>query len=521
MTGTKALYSVGIIEDLKNTLNNTAPPVTSVIPGYKRPAKNLPGLVVAHFTTLETNDGLMWGKALSEVIRRNLNYSPVTWIHMPSLRWNVVLHDVWQAGMPDEDRLQSLESLRLAYKRTGVKYALTGDFFKNSESFELKLRILNLPKGSLESEQIFRGVMKDLPGQVKAAIIWVATSLHSAPTPDIQTYINYNIPMRTESLEDYARLVTEWNTDNVDEARLLAFELSTKEPAFSSIGAALIELAEPTYDIFSANQYYLDLAEQYQHDIGIQVASAAAFKHGDRVDLGMQRATWLKNIIKHDPNHLMAFLLLADTLAETGQQLAATSVASEALKRWPDNYRTWWTFAYTMQRYAWYFRGNKRWINVSAKGKQMFPALNKIGLRALDHASELHSDMSQIWVLRMRLISKYTPEFLKAYREALRANPQNPWVYWYGLAFSAPKWAGSLDEQMQILDAAVTHNRGKTWPFRYYNQLVKPGLNIRVWMKYALLRVGCYGKCKNYFSIVLVLVVILGSIVFIQRNSFR
>jgi hypothetical protein len=203
--------------------------------------------------------------------------------------------------------------------------------------------------------------------------------------------------------------------------------------------------------------------EIFPGEPGIEFAVARYIGYRDRPMLFDKKVARLKKIVVERPQDPTPMLVLCDALGDTGYTLDALAVCRAALLRFPDSYRAWWSMGTALMHHAWMLRGTGYWNEVSAKGQRQFPVLKDFGGRAVSKALAINDYNSRLWSTRMWTIGDYSPEFLEAFENSTRLDPNNRNAYELAIIYTAPQWGGSFDAQDEVLDRAREHITDEGW----------------------------------------------------------
>ncbi|MBI5640074.1 MAG: hypothetical protein HZA17_06605 [Nitrospirae bacterium] len=448
------------IADIKKVLDDPLPPISDVLSGYSRPDRKVPSLVVADFTS-ENEAKRHWGQAVGRIVRRKIMCVPKILLRMPDL--HVLRDDAWRYGMPAEDVLKSRESIKLIGQRLGIENALTGNISVDDSRFSLELSLRKLPSGEIYKTFHYSGDLARMPETLSAVALQVYKALGVSLDHRSKEYLARRTPETFEDIRDFAYLLSELHK----KPAVAPFEAVKKyidRGVFLPAAAQLsLYYMAPGKDPRLYLRRLEEVAAAYPEDAGIEMTVATYMGYKNAKDLAGQKVQKFQKIIRENPNDPSAMIKFIDFLAGYGHTRAALVVSMEALERWPDHYRVWWSMAYALKEYAWQERGIKYWSDVSEKGKRLFPALKDLADKAADRALEFNQDASNLWVLKMATLSGYSPEVMECFFNAIRLNPYNREAYISGLNFSLPQWGGSYDAQEKVWELAVKNNPGADW----------------------------------------------------------
>jgi tetratricopeptide (TPR) repeat protein len=487
----------GLNSDIRSFLEDPLPSLSSVLPGYSRPLKQVPTLVVADLTS-EHEDTMPWGSALGRILRRKIMFAPTMLLRMPDL--DRLRDDAWKYGMPERDVLRSLESLNLISQRLGIRNALTGDIKIEEPRFTLELSLLKLPDGKVYKSLHYSGDVEHLPETLSIASIEIYKSLGLRIDQKTRDYLLNKNPITFNDIKDFANILLEIRNKPKGEAFAIVKKFMDKGFHLPAAASLYLYYMEPDKDLHTYLKRLDGVAASFPEDVGIELTVASYMGYKDAPDLVKEKIRRFQKIIRENPNDPSARIKFSTFLANCGYTLPALAVCMETLERWPDQYRAWWNISYVLLEYAWQLRGIKFWDDVPEKGKKMFYPLKDLSTKAVDKALTYNHDNADLWVLKMRTIAGYTPELLDCFRRAIKLDPHNSNAYAMALNFSLPQWGGSYEAQEEVWTLAKKNNPGQPWlqeirekymkepPFTYkMKKLLFPNTNATSILQYIFL----------------------------------
>lgn len=443
------------------------PDVRIVIPGY-RTARVEPGIVIGVFLTRPREPAEL-GLALSEIVVDLVTHMPDVALQKPFTHWEALLQDGFHPDHDPSTVLSNLDSLRTVGMRLGISSGVIGELDLRESDFQLTLTWYNLASGAIEATQQVSGPTEELPGLPSTVARMVLNQLGHQLTASQREYLEAAAELTAEQLAAYVQLLTVWRREGAASAAPLARKLVLSAPGFAGAARARLQLAGSDGEELAMNAFVSELAALFPDHSGVQLAAVGRWQsEGDERSI-RTRHQWLQAILADDPNSMQAMWLFVEALLESGRASEASSVALETLKRWPENYRSWWLLAEAMRHLAWQKRGSvEDYAEAVEFGTDAFLPLLSIADEAVDAALAKHPYSSQLWRLKIETKPGYSEAMLKAFRRSIGYDPHNYHAYQSAMTYSAPKWGGSVAAQDRIYRLAIENNPGEQWPHQLY-----------------------------------------------------
>jgi len=449
-----------LINEAIAVFEDPLPPLSEVLPGYVRPTQGTPSLVVADLDSTN-EDKEPWGNVIGRVLRRKIMFSPKVILRMPDIQ--TLREEAWSNGMPQGDVLRSLNSIKLVGRRLGIENALTGNVEIKETRFTLSLHLRKLPSGEIYKRLDYAGNVSELPEVLSVAAQDVYKSLGVKIDQKTKQYLSIRSPATFDDLKDFVHVMPKLKNIGKQEAFVEVTKLMDK-PIFAPAAASLLlYYMEPDKDLHVYMKRLDKVYSAYPDDAGIELVIASYMGYKDTPDLVKNKIIRFQKIIRENPQEISAMLKYSDFLTEYGYTLAAFTVCKEALQRWPEQYRVWWSLSYMLIEHAFRTRGTNFWKDVPDKGKRIFPPMRALAERAADRALQVNQDIANLWAIKTRTITGYSPEMLASFHKAIQIDPHNQYAYDTALCFSTPQWGGSYEAQQEIWELAAKNNPGQPW----------------------------------------------------------
>lgn len=255
------------IQEVKSRVEDPLPPLSEVLPGYSRPSAEVPSLIVADLTS-NKEDEMPWGEAIGRVIRRKIMFAPRILLRMPSVHTGRA--DGWQQGMPDKDVLRSLESIKLAGRRLGIKNALTGNVKIDGRTYEMDMELRNLPSGQSHKTFHYSGDVSRLSDTFAALTIDVYRALGVKLDEKSLTYVYKKTPESFEHLKILAQTLKDLKGKSAQEAREIVKTIARRQINTQAALALYAYYLEPDEDLNAYLRKLDDIAAKFPEDAGFE-----------------------------------------------------------------------------------------------------------------------------------------------------------------------------------------------------------------------------------------------------------
>ncbi len=500
--GTSVLADSGpaaeqVLQDFESVLrSNPLPALNTVLPRYEPAQIELPGLIVGYFET-DSDDGLHWGVAFGEVLRHMVARSPGFRANEPGFGWSSIWQDSQHPDIPLGEIFRSPRSLQVLGQRHGISQAVSGRVTRRGDEFWVDVVWLDL-ESLAEIRRTRHAVpsreLTALPAKVAGGIL---ADLGFAPERWDQRYLEAQAPASFEVFRAFANAMTGWESgDRAAAQRQFESMINAGHP-FQAAVIDFLQLLRADANQSAHNQLIRAIAARHTVDGGIQRAALNQLWVGDEAALIAERLDWAKRIVAEHPDDLGALIVLAFHLRDANRPADALRVSLEVVRRWPNNFHSWWLAGQMAERYAWVIRGEGWARETPEDDREFFSRLLGVADRCVDRALAMHPNNPEIWRLAMNTRVGDPQRVYAAFERASTMLPRDPNVYRTGLHFSGPKWGGPVELQMKVVERAVRNNPGQDWPYWYYWEMVEGDYTPRYWIPGLLHSIGCKQECRQ------------------------
>jgi tetratricopeptide (TPR) repeat protein len=289
-----------------------------------------------------------------------------------------------------------------------------------------------------------------------------------------RNYLSKLTPETSRELEQFVLLLSFLREATGNLRSDLAKQFLDGGAYFPAAAALYIHYLDSGKDLNAYLKRLDDVGKRFPSDAGIQLSVATAVGYKATGTLRRDMIKRLQSLVKENPNDPTSITSLAELLNEDYQHFEAMTLCEEAIKRWPNLYRVWWTTSYVINHYAGYLRGMKSWSEVSSKGKRLWHPLRDLAYQAVNRAIELHPYVPQLWVQKMYAISEYSQEMMNCFYKAIEYGPHYDRAYIAALIFTMPQWGGSAEAQQEVYDIALKNNPYAPWLEKIKRELMRP-----------------------------------------------
>ena len=147
----------------------------------------------------------------------------------------------------------------------------------------------------------------------------------------------------------------------------------------------------------------------------------------------------------------------------------AIVLALEVVRRWPDNYRSWWGLSYSVYWYASLVRGRDYWKDVTEPRRIRFKELMAVADDCSFEAIHRHPDHATLYANRIPFDVNSGRDRMSSFQRAAALAPHSRYVYRMAFGYARPQWGGSMDDLREIYDVARRNNPGEDWPRQLRN----------------------------------------------------
>lgn len=486
-----------VLQDFESVLRaNPLPALKAVLPRYEPAQIELPGLIVGYFET-DSDDGLRWGAAFGEVVRHMVARSPGFLANEPGFGWSSIWQDSQHPDVPLGDIFRSPRSLQVLGQRHGIRQAVSGRVTRRGDEFQVDVVWLDLT-----SLAAIRRTRHAVPSQELAALTakvagGILADLGFASERWDRRYLEAQAPASFEVFRAFASAMTRWESGDTAAAQRQLESIIDAGHPFQATVIDFLQLLRAESNQSAHNRLIRAIAARHRVDGGIQRAALNQIWVGDDAVLVAERLDWAKRIVSEHPDDLGALIVLALYLRDANRAADALRVSLEVLRRWPNNFHSWWLAGQMAERYAWSIRGAGWAQETPEDDLEFFARLLAVADRCVDRALAMHPHNPEIWRLAMNTRVADPERVYAAFERAAAMLPRDPYVYRTGLHFSGPKWGGPVELQMKVIERAVRNNPGQDWPYWYYWEMVEGDYTPRYWIPGLLHSLGCKYQCRQ------------------------
>ena len=272
-------------------------------------------------------------------------------------------------------------------------------------------------------------------------------------------------------IEDFIEHYAELSDLNVPLRRDAINQLREKFPKFALLAAYALSnraYAKDLDEAYKNIELYEKLRALNPGNAGVELESYRALdidvmpKHEVAA-----RITKMKKLMQENPDDASIAINLAGAIVDNGNSVEAITVLLEAVERWPQNYRAWWSLGWAVNKHAWQVRGNSFWRDVPERAKTRFKSLAILSDKILDQALKLNDRSPGLWNMKINTLGSidgFSNEILEVFDKAVLIAPQNRSVYSSALNYSGQNWGGSVKARRHIIETAEKNNPDAVWP---------------------------------------------------------
>lgn len=463
-----------LIDQVRHEFKNELYPISKVIPGYQRPANIVPGLAVAEFRIVD-NELHAWSQAISETLRYKIQYTPKVRLYMPSPYFTHI--DAQLDDGPSRPLLTARNHFRNLNQSLGIETVLTGSVSKTENQFHLTTELLDAVSGNEIFRTDWQFTGEELPDTLMSITEWVYLSLGVQLSENELAYVRDESTLSQTALQSFVQEYANIISLEPPLKRDLIHILHAKHPEFALLAAYAATNRTPAQNLDEAYKKIAlneRLRERHSPNAGIELDTYKM------LDIGVmpkyEVAATIRNMQRlvvensHDPSILIE---LGSALLANGSSIDGIAVMLEAVERWPDNYRTWWTLGWAINRHAWQVRGNSFWRDVPENAKVQFKSLTPLANQIIDRALSLNSHNPRLWNMKINSVGSingYSDEILTIFDKAVKTGPELEKIYSSALNYSSQNWKGNAKARRYIIETAEKNNPGAPWPKRMRNR---------------------------------------------------
>ncbi len=455
-----------LVEDVRADFGAELYQMTSVAPGYRRPARNAPRFAVGDFR-VDDESLKDWSQAIAEILTYRIQYAPGARLYMPAPYYRHI--DAGINSETDKPLLtQSADFSRLR-QSLGIDYVLTGEFSRG-ENDVLRVELVATGNGEVRAKKGWRFASERLPEVLILVSKWVYESLGVKLSPEEIAYLEDRNTLDYEAIEAFA--------DNYGaiirlEGRMKANKVGQLLEAHPDLPLLAVYAMHTRATPRDLDEAYRDLEanktirERFSPNAGVALESYRAI-HPETLpkhDVSRNLDSLAKLVVanRQDPTFMINF---ADALIANGDAFKGLSVLLEAVDRWPRQYRAWWSLGWALNQLAWQIRGDSYWRDVPEQAKTEFTRLSEFADRAIDRALALNPRHPNLWGMKINTLGSrdgYTDELLETFDLAVAEAPHHRMIYANALHYSTANWGGHAAARLHILDTAEKNNPDAPW----------------------------------------------------------
>ncbi len=436
-----------------------------------------PVIVVGYFETKGTKDDADWGAALGWYLMEGANGAWRDLAVVPPYQYNTDA-DI-ERGSEANDRRASL--IRVA-KRTGANFGLTGFIKVERGNFDVQFELLEFPSGRTKAVRSSNGPITDLP----TSITKLAHEMFNlAAQGEASETRNIPIPTLVE-IEALATTLTRTRTLQ-GPARVKFYETLWRENRQSSALAAAYLVALSSHEKSGKVREALPAITAAAPAFGtVEVYGQLQRSQYSRLGVDTDAVQRLIKVLAENPNNISAWLALSN--AYIGEQVMyqedsrgmrsvispaidhhlgyanGVAIALEAVRRWPNHHRTWWSLSYSLSAYAGLVRGTAYWKNVPDESRKRYKAIMSIAEECLNNAIKLHPQNGQLFELMIEFDVHAGRDWMNSFRKSAALQPHQFTLYQTAFNYARPQWGGTRDEMREIYETALKNNSNEKWP---------------------------------------------------------
>ena len=463
-------------EQIRSELEDSLYPFARVVPDYKRPATNAPRFAVADFRV--SSDELSGiSRAISEILRYRIQYVPDVRLYMPAP--HLIYIDAQTEPVTTHPLLTSRIAFQHLHKALGIESVLTGSLAFNGKEYALSTELIDLLNDNNHLQRDWHFTTAELPAALIDISKWVYHSLGVDLTPEENAYLEDKKSLRPQAIADFLQHYTEFQDLKGPLKMELSNQLQKQHPEF--VLFAIYALQNRVYatnldEAYTNLEHYKNLRSQHPGNAGVELASYSAMeidalpKH-----IVASRISSMKDMAKKNPHDPSIMITLADALVKNGSSLDGITTMLEAVERWPNQYRAWWSLAWALNQHAWQLRGHSMWRDVPEHAKGKFKSLMYLSNLASDTALALNPSNGQLWNLKLSALGSvngFSENLIEVFDKAVSLAPDDASIYETALNFSSKKWGGTTKARKHIIELAIKNNPEEAWPAAMRNHFM-------------------------------------------------
>lgn len=463
-----ASAAVQLIDKTRNELKNELYPVSDVLPGYKHPDYEVQKFAVTEFRV--NNDELrVWSRVFAEVLRFRVQYIPGVRLYMPAP--GNTHEDAQRKGSINKPLLTDQAAFKSLNSTLGIESVLTGFVEKPGDQYKLTVELIEAISGKEILSHQWEFTSNESGGVINEIAIWIYSSLGIELTPLELTYLNDEKHVNSEAINDfisnYSRLL---QLEGKAKSKAI-LELQKKYPDFTLLAIYAMRnrtRAQNLDEAYRNLDLYKQLRELNPDNVGVGIYSYGSMDVDVMPNHEVSaRLINMKNLVVENPHDPTIFVRLADTLIGNGSTLEGISILLEAVTRWPDNYRAWWSLGWALNQHAWQVRGDSFWKHVPERAKTQFRSLTILADATIDKALKLNNRNGGLWNMKLNSLGSvdgYSSKIIETFDTAIEFAPTDQRIYNSAMNYSADKWGGNARSRQYIIKMAIQNNPEEIWP---------------------------------------------------------
>ncbi len=459
--------STSISDQVKLLLEDELYPVSSVLPRYQRPSENAPSFAVAEFRVL-SEDHRIWSQAVSEILRYRIQYVPGVRLYMPAPYHTHADAQVDEGA--DRPLLTDPQSFKGLHQTLGIEKVLTGRVDFSDNKIALDVELVKADSGKILAQRDWSFPEHELPAVLIEISRWVYLELGVKLSDEETAYIEDTKTLAPGAVEDFINNYKAFTHLNKPLRRDKIRQLREDYPEFTLLAIYALHsraFARNLDDAYRNLDFYEGLRSTYRGNAGVALETfrvmevSALPKHKIA-----GRLKKMKDLAGANPQDPSIMISCASALIDSGATHEGISVLLEAVERWPEQYRAWWTLGWALWSHGWQIRGTSYWRDVPDRAKKEFTSLIILANRALDEALARNQRSSGLLGMKIKAIGSrdgYTDEIIELFDRAVEAEPTNRFPYDVAIHYSQDRWGGNPAARTHIIEAAEKNNPDAPW----------------------------------------------------------
>ena len=460
--------SVALTEQIKLELIDELYPISNVVPGYRRPENEAPKFAIAEFRA-GSDELKNWSQAISEILRYRIQYVPGVRLVMPAA-YNMAV-DSGVNTRANRPLLVNQSHFLNLKKALDIQHVLTGEVSRRGSDIVLLVEMVNAGTGETSSQKKWEFPQQQLADTIIDISTWIYATLSVDLSKDELAYLNDRETLSNAAIEAFVENYSEFPKLNPVLRREKINQLLKQHPEFTLLSVYALHnraYANNLDEAYKNIELYKHIKSLNPGNVGVELEIYHA------LDVGVMpkheiaaRLNGMKRLVLENPQSAPMMLGLADVLVKNGDTVSAISVMLEAVARWPQNYRAWWSLGWALNQHAWQVRGGSFWRDVPERAKKKFKTLTPLANQIIDIALSLNKLNPSLWNMKLKALGSvdgFSEELLSVFNEAARLAPKRKSIYSSALNYSGENWGGNREARRHIIEMAEKNNPGQGWP---------------------------------------------------------